>query len=143
MNNCVFAGRLTRDPELKTANSGTELCNFTIAVDRRRKGQNGEKEADFVDCTAWGKTGVFVNTYFKKGDGVTVSGRMESDKWTDRDGNKRISWKCQIDTVEFPLGRTGGGDQGQSYHRAANGALDVATPKMQELPDGEEGDLPF
>ena len=138
MNKIIITGRLVREPELKTANSGTELCNFTVATDRRRKDQNGEKQADFFDCTAWGKTGVFVSTYFRKGDGITVDGRMESERWTDRDGNKRISWKIQCDTVEFPMSRSSGSNAGST---PAAGSSEPAG--LQELPDGEGGELPF
>lgn len=107
MNNIVIAGRITKDPELNNTNSGTEVCNFTVAVDRRvKKGE--EKIADFIDCTAWGKSGVFVNTYFKKGDGITVKGRMESRKWVDKDGNNRVSWGVTCEDVEFALGKSGG-----------------------------------
>lgn len=56
MNKIVICGRLTKDPELRTTNNGTEVCGFTVAVDRRVK-KNDKKEADFIDCTAWGKPG--------------------------------------------------------------------------------------
>lgn len=141
MNKIIITGRLVREPELKTANSGTELCNFTVASDRRRKDPNGEKQADFFDCTAWGKTGVFVNTYFHKGDGITVEGRMESERWTDRDSNKRISWRIQCDTVEFPVAGKKN-DTGERESRQAYGSPDVAGP-LQELGDDEGGELPF
>ncbi len=144
MNKIIISGRLTRDPELKTANSGTELCKFTVAVERRRKDRNDQKVTDFLDCTAWGRTGVFVNTYFHKGDGITVEGRMESEKWTDRDGNKRTSWGVQVETVEFPLSRAQDRDGLQeNYTRAPNGAVNVPPPTLEEAPDDEGGELPF
>jgi single-strand DNA-binding protein len=143
LNKIVITGRLTRDPELKTAKTGTELCNFTVAVDRRMKDRGGEKQADFFDCTAWGKTGVFVHTYFRRGDGITLEGRMESEKWTDRDGNKRVSWKLQCDAVEFPVGGKKA-DSGEPYRRGADGGVDVPPP-VTELGEGDDegGDLPF
>lgn len=141
MNKCIFTGRLVREPELKTANSGTELCNFTMAVDRRRKDPNGEKQADFIDCTAWGKSGVFVHTYFHKGDGITAEGRMESEKWTDRDGNRRTSWRLQCDSVEFPVAGKNR-DAGERESRPAYGDPNVPPP-MEELGDDEGGELPF
>lgn len=106
MNKVILCGRMVRDPELKTTNSGMEVCNFTVAVDRRAK-KGEEKIADFVDCTAWGKSGVFVSTYFHKGDGITVDGRLESRKWMDNDGKNRVSWCVTCDNVEFPLGKSG------------------------------------
>lgn len=106
MNKIVICGRLTRQPELKTINTGTEVCNFTVAVDRRiKKGE--EKIADFIDCTAWGKTGAFVSSYFGKGDGITIDGRLESRKWVDTDGKNRVSWGVTADNIEFALGKGG------------------------------------
>lgn len=140
MNSIIITGRLARDPELRTTNSGTEVAGFTVAVDRVMKGQNGEKLTDFIDCTAWGKTGVFVNTYFHKGDGITVNGRMESHKWTDKDGNNRTSWGITCDKVEFPFSNRGGN---QSTAVSAAPAYDA--PQSSGFQDvGEEtGELPF
>lgn len=105
MNKLIITGRIIRDPEIKTTSNGTEYCNMTVAVDRRiRKGE--EKQADFFACTAWGKTAAFLKQYFKKGDGITIDGRIESRKFIDKDGNNRVAWGVQIDNVEFPLGKS-------------------------------------
>ncbi len=129
MNKIIIAGRLTAAPELRTTGSGTEVCGFTVAVDRRF-GKKDEKQTDFISCTAWGKSGVFVNTYFHKGDGITVEGRMESSKWMDPDGNNRTSWGITVDSIEFPLGKAGTSKENKPAH-------------FEELGPGEEGDLPF
>lgn len=130
MNKIIIAGRLTRDPELRTTDSGTEVCNFTVAVDRRF-GKKEDRQADFIDCTAWSKSGVFVRTYFHKGDGITIEGRMESRKWVDNDGNNRISWGVTVDNVEFPLGK-------------GNNAPEVKMPEFEDLgPSGDDGEFPF
>ena len=131
MNKIVITGRLTRDPELRTCNSGTEVCNFTLAVDRRVK-KGDEKQTDFIDCTAWGKTGVFVSTYLHKGDGANVEGRMESRKWVDNDGNNRVSWAVTVDNIKFPHGRS-------------NNSQTASAPAPQgftEIPE-DDGELPF
>lgn len=104
MNKIILAGRLTRAAELKVGNSGSEYCKFTIAVDRSRTKDN-EKKTDFFDCTAFGKTGAFVEKYFAKGDGINIIGRMESDKYTDKDGKNRTTWGVTVEEVEFPLGK--------------------------------------
>lgn len=104
MNKIILAGRLTRPAELKVGNSGSEYCKFTVAVDRRGKDQN-DKKTDFFDCTAFGKTGAFVEKYFAKGDGINVIGRMESDKYTDKDGKNRTTWGVTVEEVYFPLGK--------------------------------------
>ena len=131
INKIILCGRLTRDAELKTANSGTELSNFSIAVDRRFKGQDGTKQTDFFNCTAFSKTAVFISTYFRKGDGITIEGRMESRKYTDRDGNNRIAWEVICDGVEFPLSRPSDG-------RSVNDS--TGTDGFTDVP---EEDLPF
>jgi single-strand DNA-binding protein len=138
MNRIVLAGRLARDPELRACNSGTEVCNFTVAVDRRVK-KDQEKQADFIDCTAWGKTGVFVNQYFRKGDGITIEGRMESRKWVDKDGNNRISWGVTCDNVEFPLGKGKGASSGAVSDSGL--PFTMGDGDFKEI-EGEE-DLPF
>ena len=119
MNKICIAGRIVKDPELRNTNSGTEVCGFTVAVDRRVK-SGDDKITDFIDCTAWGKTGVFVSTYFHKGDGINLDGRMESRKWADKDGNNRVSWGVTCDNVEFPHGKARAADSANS--NAQNGA---------------------
>lgn len=99
MNIIVIKGRLTRDPELKTAANGTELCKFTVAVDRRKQ-KDKEQQTDFFDCTAFGNTGVAISKYFGKGKEILCTGRMESSK-TEKDGVKRTWWGLTVDTFEF------------------------------------------
>ena len=101
MNKIVIKGRLVRDPELKTAASGAEFCKFTVAVDRRlTKDKDVQKNADFFDCTAFGKTGVFISNYFTKGKEILVEGRMESNT-SEKDGQKRTFWGLTVENVEF------------------------------------------
>ena len=97
LNRVALVGRLTRDPELKTTNNGKEVANFTVAVNRRFQND----EADFFDVKGWGKTGVFVDTYFKKGQEILVRGSMQCRKWEDNDGNKRSAWELVADEVDF------------------------------------------
>ena len=101
MNKIIIKGRLVRTPELKTGASGIEFCNVTVAVDRRvSKEKMKDKQSDFFDCTAFGKTAAFVNAYFKKGQEILIEGRMES-RTVEKDGNKRTYWGISVDNVEF------------------------------------------
>lgn len=125
MNKIILAGRLTRPAELKVGNSGSEYCKFTIAVDRSRTKDN-EKKTDFFDCTAFGKTGAFVEKYFSKGDGIELIGRMESDKYQTKDGQNRTTWGVSVDEVYFPLGK-GKADRTEETPREP-------TPSDAELP---------
>ena len=104
MNKWIGMGRITKDIELQTGKTGAEYCKFTIAVDRE-KDKNGDKKTDFVDCTAFGKTAAFVAKYFKKGDGIIVAGRFESDKYTGKDGMTRTNWSVNVREVYFPASK--------------------------------------
>ena len=104
MNKWIGMGRITKDIELQTGKTGAEYCKFTIAVDRE-KDKNGDKKTDFVDCTAFGKTAAFVAKYFKKGDGIIVLGRFESDKYTGKDGMTRTNWSVNVREVYFPASK--------------------------------------
>ena len=112
MNSWIGEGRMVRDPELKVANSGIEVCNFTLAIDRRPN-KNGEKETDFVDCTTFGKSAAFVEKYFKKGDGALVRGRLESRKYTAKDGTNRTAWGITVEGIDFPAGKRGDAKQAE------------------------------
>ena len=104
MNRTIITGRLGRDPELKTGGSGTEYCQFSVAVDRRKAERDQEKKTDWFRCVAFGKTAAFVEKYFKKGDGIVVEGALESDTYEAKDGTKRTKWSIRVEEVEFPQG---------------------------------------
>lgn len=133
MNRVIITGRLGRDPEMKVANSGTELINFTVAVDRRMtKGK--DKITDWIPCTAFGKTAAFINQYFHKGDGIHIQGRLESST-SEAHGEKRTFWNVTVDEVEFPLG-------GKRSEPAQAEPSVVATLGTETAVETDE-DLPF
>lgn len=102
LNHIAIMGRLTRDPELRVTGSGISVANFSVAVDRDFSGKDGgEKETDFIDCTAWRKTAEFVAKYFTKGRMIVVSGRLQTSSYTDKDGNKRRSVIVVADNCYF------------------------------------------
>lgn len=123
MNKIIIQGRITRDIEIESSKSGSEYSRFSVAVDRI--GKKGEdKQTDFFNCTAFGKTAAFVKEYFRKGDGILLEGSMQSSTY-DKDGEKRMSWTLIVSHVYFPIQKKG-----------ASGAF-------QPLPDDEGGELPF
>ena len=142
LNHIVCMGRLTKDPELKTTQSGVSVVNFTIAVDRDFK--NGdEKVADFIDCVAWRGTAEFVSKYFSKGRMAVVSGSLQSRKWEDKEGNKRTSWDIQAQNVYFADSKRDGDSTGGGNADAGSSskATDTTPGNFEELPD--DGELPF
>lgn len=100
INKCVLVGRLTKDPDVRTTQSGTKVGNFTIAVNRNYK-QEGKPTADFIPIVVWSKTADFVGNYFKKGMKVIVSGRIENEIWVDDSENKHQVTKIIADEVDF------------------------------------------
>ena len=158
LNHIVIMGRLTRDPELRTTQSGVNVASFSVAVERDFGGRDGgERQTDFIDCVAWRQTGEFVSRYFHKGSMIVVSGRLQSRKWQDREGNNRTNWEISADNVYFGEGRRDGGENrndsysSSSYGGGSYGGYDSgrssapaapAPSAFAELGD-DDGELPF
>lgn len=128
LNRCIIMGRLTRDPELRRTQSGKAVTSVTLAVDRDFKGQNGEKETDFIDIVAWGNTAEFLCNYFSKGRMAVADGRLQIRDWTDKDGGKRRSAEIVAERVYFADSKR---DQ------------EAAAPQAFEELDEDDGNLPF
>lgn len=86
VNNVVLIGRITRDIDMNMSNSGTEVCRFTLAVNRNRKNANGEYEADFINCVAFGQTARFMSQFIRKGYQVSVTGRIQTGRYENQQG---------------------------------------------------------
>ena len=101
-NKIIIGGRLTADPELKTNPSGVTVTSFTVAVNRRFGGKNGEEsQADFFTVTAWRKTAEFITRYFRKASSICIVGSLRNRSWTDRDGQKRFATEIVADEAYF------------------------------------------
>lgn len=120
LNHIVLMGRLTRDPELRYTGSNVPVASFSIAVDRDfGRGENGEKQTDFINVSAWRQTGEFVSKYFTKGSMIVVSGRLQIRDYTDRDGNRRTAAEVVADNVYF--GESKRGNEGASSYNSSYG----------------------
>ena len=140
LNHITIMGRFTRDPEMRTTQSGVAVASFTLAVDRDFGGKDGaEKQTDFIDCTAWRHTAEFVSKYFSKGRMAVVSGRLQIYKYTDNDGNKRKAAKVIADNIYF----------GDSKKDGATGSQSDETASLTPAPSGfvpadvDDSELPF
>ena len=101
-NKVIMGGRLTADPELKTTPSGVSVTSFTIAVNRRFGGKNGEEsQADFFQVTAWRQTAEFITRYFRKASTICVVGSLETRNWVDQSGQKRFATEIVADEAYF------------------------------------------
>ncbi len=155
-------GRLTRDPEVRYSQgaSQTAVARFSVAVDRRFK-REGEPDADFFNCTAFGKQAEFVERYLHKGIKIVLSGRVQNDNYTNKDGQMVYSVRIMVDEIEFAEsknasagngyggnaggynnnggGFNNGGFQSGGNTPAASGAADG----FMNIPDGIDEELPF
>lgn len=144
LNHIVIMGRLVRDPELRYTQSQTPVASFTVACERDFAGQDQEKVTDFIDCVAWRQGGEFVNKYFHKGNMIIVDGRLQSRKWTDKEGNKRVSWEINADHCYF--GESKRSDSAAEPRSDSNTPVpEYKGPEQQNFVDlGEnDGELPF
>ena len=145
MNVWVGMGRLTRDPELRTSQSGQTFANFSVAVSRRAKG-NGP-DADFFNCVAFDRTAEFVQKYFHKGNKIVIKGRLQNDSYTNRDGVKVTSTRIMVDEVDFAETRASAEQSRQDAPTQTAPAQ--AAPKssadetFMQIPDNVSEELPF
>jgi single-strand DNA-binding protein len=100
MNKIIILGRFCKDPEVSSSASGTTFARFSIAVDRRFK-REGEPEADFFNCSAFGKTAEFIEKYMKKGSKVCICGRLENNNYTNKDGQKVYDVRIMVEEIDF------------------------------------------
>lgn len=101
LNHITIMGRICKDVEMRTTQNGTTVVNFPVAVDRGYQSGGSERQTDFVDVVAFKNTASFIERNFHKGQLIVVSGRLQSRKWQDRDGNNRVSWEVVADSVYF------------------------------------------
>ena len=138
MNKIFIIGNLTRDPEMRTTQSGVSVCTFTVAVNRRRasNAEAGQTEADFFRVSAWRQLGENCNRFLAKGRKVGVVGTLTLQNYTGNDGQQRASLEVQADEVEFLTPRSEQGEarpmQSSSPMQQSNGFVQV-----------DEDDLPF
>ena len=104
-NKSILIGRLTASPELKRTQSGTSVTSFTLAVDRRFSGKDGDRKADFINCTAWRGTAEFTCKHFGKRDPLGVEGSIQTRSYEDKNGSKRTAVEVVAENVFFVGGK--------------------------------------
>lgn len=110
-NLVVLNGRLVRDVEMRFANSGIAIANFTIAVNQSRKNENGEREADFINCVAFNKTAETIANYFKKGNMIGIVGEYRNNNYVKEDGTKVYRDNVVVDNFGFRESKKDNNDQ--------------------------------
>lgn len=148
LNKAILMGRLTRDPELRHTQSNMAVCSFRLAIDRDRKGPNGERQTDFIDCVAWGRQAEFVAQWFAKGVMAIVVGRVQSRQWQDQNGNNLTAVEINCDEVSFgetkKAREANTGYAGGGYGGYDNGSQmqPESDSDFQDLPN-DDSDVPF
>lgn len=152
MNKVILMGRLTRDPEVRYSQGATQtaVARFSIAVDRRFK-RDGEPDADFFNCTAFGKQAEFIERYLRKGVKVVTSGRIQNDNYTNKDGQMVYSVRVMVEEIEFAESKNASannGDNGYNGGGYMGGGNSAPAPSgagdgFMNIPDGIDEELPF
>ena len=139
MNKIILMGRLTKTPEVRYSQGATQtaIARFLLAVDRRWK-REGEPDADFFNCTAFGRTAEFAEKYLNQGTKVVVIGRVQNDNYTNKDGQKVYSVQVIVEEMEFAESKKESpkdpvGQQDRPAH----------TDGFMQIPDGAEEEMPF
>lgn len=135
MNKIILMGRLARDPEVSSSTSGTTFARFSIAVDRRFK-KEGEPNADFFNCTSFGKQAEFCEKYLKKGTKILLSGRLENNNYTNKEGQKVYDIRVMVEEIEFAESK----NSSESSTASSGSAV---TNDFLNIPDGLVEELPF
>ena len=154
MNKVILIGRLTRDPELRTVANGSATTSFSLAVNRPFTNQNGEREADFINCVAWRKQAENIAKYCVKGTQVAVEGRIQTRNYDAQDGTKRYVTEVIADNVTFlsPKGSVSSNNfQSNNQDDFNQVSQDITTTDVSEDPFKDfgqevvlsEDDLPF
>ena len=145
MNKVILMGRLTRDPEVRYSqtDSNMAIARFSLAVDRRFKKQGDTVTADFFNCTAFGKQGEFVEKYLKQGTKIVVTGRIQNDNYTNKEGQKVYSVQIMVEEMEFAESKAAAGQSGnaQGNTQPEYGSMD--SDGFINVPDGIGAELPF
>lgn len=116
INRAILVGRLTRDPELRRTQNDIPVTTFTLAVNRTFRNQQGEQEADFINCVVWRRQAENVAKYVNKGSLVGVEGRIQSRSFDDQEGKRRFVTEIVADSVQFLETKASQQNQQQNYN---------------------------
>lgn len=147
-NKVILMGNLTRDPESRTTPNGQSVTNFSLAVNRTWKGQDGstQESVSYIDCVAWGRTGEVIAQYMQKGRPILIDGRLEQRSWEDKEsGQKRSKVEVTVENFNFVGGGDGGGSSRSSSGGATSSKSDDDDVVIEDIDDKpiDLSDIPF
>ena len=150
MNKWIGMGRLTRDPEIRYSQgeNSMAIARYTLAVDRRRSNE-GEQSADFIQCVAFGRSAEHAEKYYHKGIKILVSGRIQTGSYTNKEGQKVYTTECVVEEQEFAESKSASQGDGSGAHASQGGGSGAVQTTVtdedgfMQIPDGIDEELPF
>lgn len=153
MNKVILMGRLTRDPEVRysAGDNSMAIARYTLAVDRRVR-RDGENNADFIGCVAFGRSAEFAEKYLRKGTKIAVTGRIQTGSYTNRDGQKVYTTDVVVEDQEFAESKAAAAESGMTWQAAPSPMAAAPMPSPSQvasadgfmnIPDGIDEELPF
>ena len=145
MNKVHLMGRLARDPEVRytQGENAMAIARYTLAVDRRRKNNNDEQTADFINCVAFGRAAEFGEKYLHKGTKIAVTGRIQTGSYTNKDGVKVYTTDVVIEEQEFAESKNSAGTGDGGFASPGRPAPSASDDGFMNIPDGIDEELPF
>ena len=136
MNKVIIIGRFTRDPEIKytTGENATATARFSLAVNRRFKNKEGNYDADFINCVAFGKTAEFIEKYFTKGMAIGITGRIQTGSYTNKEGQKVYTTDVVVEETEFVESKNKGTSDNVPNNNANSNSDFEETASDDEMP---------
>lgn len=141
MNKVILLGRIVKDPELKATTSGTSVCSFTVACDRKYVKQGEERKADFINCVAWQQSAESISKFFRKGQRIALEGRLEVRTWEGNDGKTNYTTEVIVENWEFCQSKSE--TQQTTYQPTENATEDNFAGDIGGFVPVDEDDLPF
>ena len=144
MNKVILMGRLTRDPEIRYSQGerSTAVARYSLAVNRTFK-RDGEPDADFINCVAFGRQAEFAEKYFHKGIRIVITGRIQTGSYTNKDGQKVYTTDVVVEECEFAESKNAAGDNSGFTPSDRPSPSSAAGDGFMNIPDGIDEELPF
>ncbi len=145
LNVVAIIGRTVKDPELKTTTSGKSVCSFRIANDSGYKDASGQRQTNWLDVTAWGKTAEFICKYFPKGSIIAIDGRLQTRQYQDKNGQNRTAVEIVAQNASFCGSKesTSPAPQNAAQRPVASLQISQGEPDTDYALIEDDGDLPF
>lgn len=141
MNKVILVGRLTKDVEIRTSGENV-FARFSVAANRPFKNKDGEYDADFPNCVAFGKTAEFIEKYFHKGEMIGLTGRIQTGSYTNKDGVTVYTTEVAVDTAEFVSSKKGTSDENENQ-TSKNTSKRKNKEDVSDFEETDNDDYPF